>query len=64
MKDFVAFVTKGRSWAPYSALMQRGLKSLYGIDLPGRPRITGSLNLTLRSSVQPSVVFVVQILMG
>jgi acetyltransferase-like isoleucine patch superfamily enzyme len=57
MKEFISFLTRGRSWTAYSRFMQGSTRLIYGVEMPGRPRVTGDLSLTLGSSARPSLVF-------
>jgi acetyltransferase-like isoleucine patch superfamily enzyme len=56
MKEFVSFLTNGQSWTAYSRLIQVATRLIYGVEMPGRPLVTGNLSLTLRSSARPSLV--------
>jgi len=57
MKAFISFLTKGRSWTAYSRMIQELTRLIYGVEMPGRPRVTGDLSLTLLSGERPSLVF-------
>jgi len=56
MQESLAFLTKGYSRAAFSKIIKLGCKTIYGVDFPGRPRIEGSLNLTLKSALTSSII--------
>lgn len=56
MRDWLALISRGATWRPYSIAVRAAARWGHGLWIPASCRVEGPLKLALRSRTEPSVL--------